>query len=76
MQIPTAQKNNPAQKGALASAKVAFGPAKRYALGAVHTRGDAVQWFVWDAETDDRGMPAVIRQEDTAQAAIAGLVEA
>lgn len=66
--------NNPAQKGQRASRKVLFGDCSRYAIAALHTRFDAVTYFVWDAETDDgTGRPEVIRQEDTAEAALAAL---
>ena len=67
--------NNPDLKGSPAAKKVLFGDCSRYAVAPVHTRFDAVQWFVWDAETyDPAGIPAVIRQEDTLEAAIAGLM--
>lgn len=77
LKFPAAQKNDPAQKGCLASRKMLFGSHKRYALAAVHTRFDAVQWFVWDAETEDEVMsgPAIIRQEDTPAQAVVGLLE-
>jgi len=39
------------------------------------TLRDDIQWFVWDAETDDKGLPAVIRQADTLDAAIRGLID-
>ena len=66
--------NNPNLKGSLATRKETFGPFGRFAVAAVHTRFDAVEWFVWDAETaDDLGFAAVIRQEATREAAVAGL---
>lgn len=69
--------NDPTRKGERASRKVIFGEFKRYAVAALHTRFDAVTFFVWDAHTDDgTGRPEVIRQEDTLEAALAGLVTA
>jgi len=72
--------NNPARAGQDASKRRYFGECSRYAVFAVHTRFDAVQWFVTDAQgvTDEqvrRGeLPPVIRQEPTYEAAIASLV--
>ena len=74
--IPAAKPNNKWAPGTLASTKVMFGPHGRYALAAVNTRFEAVTWMVWDAEQDDHGTPAIIRQESTAEAAISGLEEA
>jgi hypothetical protein len=74
MKFPTADKNNPAFAGRLASDKVLFGECSRYALFAVHTRGDSVQWFVADAESaDDMGLPRIVRQAATPEQAVAGL---
>lgn len=41
----------------------------------VHTRFDAVEWFVWDANVyaDASGTPAVIRQASTEAEAVEGL---
>ncbi len=69
-----AEPNMPARKGELAGRGVRFGEFGRYAVAPVHTRFETVQWFVWDAEKDDRGSPAVIRQDATLEATIAGLV--
>jgi hypothetical protein len=67
--------NDPARKGELAARKQLFGGNSRYAVAPVHTRFDAVQWFVWDAETlDDTGLPAVIRQADSLDEALTGLI--
>lgn len=67
--------NNPNVKGSLATPKERFGDHGRFAVAAVHTRFDAVEWFVWDAEeTDDLGLATVIRQAATREAAVAGLV--
>lgn len=76
LQIPTASVNNPARKGELASSKVLFGDYKRYALFAMHTRFDVVAWIVQDAHITDpvTGGPETIRQEDTPEAAIGGLL--
>ena len=67
--------NDPRQAGALATRKSPFGPWSRYAVAAVHTRFDAVSWFVWDAEQADpiTGEQLVIRQEPTREAAVSGL---
>lgn len=68
--------NNPALAGKLVSTKALFGADSRYAVGAVHTRFDAVEWFVWDAETPDTitGHAGVIRQAATKEEALAGLL--
>lgn len=66
--------NNPAKKGQLASRKLIFGDCSRYAVAAIHTRFEAVEWFVWDAEQlDAHGFPEVIRQEPTLDEALKGL---
>ena len=69
----TSTANEPARKGQLASRKVTFGEHRRYAVAAIHTRFDAVEWFVWDAEVMDGDVPAVIRQEPTLAEALRGL---
>lgn len=69
------QKNDPARKGELAGRKMLFN-GSRYAVAPVHTRFDAVQWFVWDAEAieiPDGAKTIVIRQEETYEAAVSGL---
>ncbi len=70
--------NDPTRKGELAARKQMFGDCSRYAVAPVHTRFDAVQWFVWDAETNcpDTGRPEVIRIEPTLAQALHGLIEA
>jgi hypothetical protein len=70
--------NDPTRKGQLAARKQMFGDCSRYAVAPVHTRFDAVQWFVWDAETNcpDTGRPEVIRIEPTLAQALHGLIEA
>lgn len=79
----TADANDPARKGQQASKRVTFGQFARYCIYAVHTRFDAVQWFVQDAHGVDEithGVdeithgPAIIRQEDSKEAALRGLV--
>ena len=64
--------NDPSRSGSLASRKVLFGESSRYALYAIHTRFDAVEWFVADAGAVDAYAvtPAIIRQEATAASAI------
>jgi len=75
MKFPTHDKNNPDLAGKLASDKLIFGEFSRYALYAVHTRGPSVQWFVADAESaDESGLPRIIRQAESPEDAIAGLV--
>ena len=66
--------NLPAQAGSLAGRKT-FLRGHRYAVAPVHTRFDAVQWFVWDAEVIDpvTGFAAVIRQAETQEEAVRGL---
>lgn len=68
-------RNDPARKGQLAAPKRLFGDNSRYAVAPVHTRFDAVWWFVWDAETLDPvdGGPEVIRIEPTETQAVQGL---
>ncbi len=61
--------NDPTRAGQLAGRKLLFGLYRRYALYPVHTRFDRVCWMVADADIDDHGMPGIIRQEDTPEAA-------
>lgn len=71
--MPNIITNDPARAGALAARKQFF-CGNRYAVAPIHTRFDAVAWFVWDAlKLDDDGYPSIIRQEKTLEAAIAGL---
>ena len=68
--------NKPNLKGQLAARKVLFGDCSRYAVAPVHTRFDAVEWFVWDAEHPRRngdGRAHVIRQAATLEEALYGL---
>ena len=67
--------NDPSRKGQLAARKQLFGDCSRYAVAPVHTRFDAVQWFVWDAEIicPDTGLPEVIRQAETLTEALQGI---
>ena len=75
IKFPSSIKNNPELRGKYAKPKQTFGEHSRYAVWPCHTRFDAVQWFVADAyNTDDRGLPAIIRQTDTLESAIAGLI--
>ena len=68
-------KNNPALRGSLAAPKQRFGDSGRYAVAPVHTRFDAVEWFVWDAEhpLSDLRHAEVIRQATTLDEALRGL---
>jgi hypothetical protein len=78
-QTPTSEakmafSNDPTRKGQLAAPKRLFGDYRRYAVAPIHTRFDAVEWFVWDAHTDDgSGRPAVIRQASSEEEAVKGL---
>lgn len=67
--------NNPALRGSLAAKKQRFGEGGRYAVAPVHTRFDAVEWFVWDAEhpLSSLNHAEVIRQADTLEEALRGL---
>ena len=64
--------NNPAKAGQLASEKEFFAGA-RFAVYAVHTRFEAVAWFVADAEKPDEatGLPGIVAQEESREAALA-----
>lgn len=63
------------QPGTLAAKKELFGENKRYAIAPVHTRFDTIVWFVWDAAIiDELGFATVIRQCDTKEEALKGLV--
>lgn len=78
MNFPTAVPNDVTLAGRDASAPMLFGDHGRYCLFAVHTRFGAVQWFVADAERLDpvTKAPEVIRQEESPEAAVAGLLGA
>ena len=66
--------NEPSRKGQLAARKQLFGDYSRYAIAPVHTRFDAVSWFVWDAYGDPmNNASSIIRQEATLAEAIKGL---
>lgn len=64
--------NDPAKRGALAGRKIT-GEGSRFAVAPVHTRFDAVQWFVWDADVDEGDGPVVVRQAATYTEAVRGL---
>jgi hypothetical protein len=68
--------NIPSLAGQQAGTKQFFGEYRRYAVYPVHTRFDAVSWFVADAMNLDEvtGFASIIRQADTKEAAIAGLL--
>jgi len=69
--------NDPRKAGQMATRKELFGEFNRYAVFAVHTRGEQVCWFVTNAERIDdvTGGPAVIRQAETREMAMAGLAD-
>ena len=68
-------RNDPSKDGKLAARKRSFGEYHRYAVFPVHTRWDAVTWFVEDADITDpiTGKPDIIRQAPTEQEAVEGL---
>lgn len=67
-------RNDPARAGQLAHCGELFGEFSRYRVAPVHTRFDALQWWVWDVLTpDEDGRPSVIRQAATLAGAAAGL---
>jgi hypothetical protein len=71
--------NDPRKAGQLAARKRLLGATgeagSRYAVAPVHTRFDAVEWFVWAADVTDpvTGLAEVIRQAASEAEAIAGL---
>lgn len=73
--FPSVPANNPSLKGSLAARKQFFGDNSRYAVAPIHTRFDAVEWFVWDAEhpLSSLSRAEVIRQADTLEEALRGL---
>jgi hypothetical protein len=74
--FPTKIANDPSKKGQLAARKQFFGEYRRYAVAPIHTRFDAVEWFVWDAaQAADGELAPVIRQEATLAEAVAGLLD-
>jgi len=69
--------NDHSKKGQLACRKELFGGNSRYAVFAVHTRFDAVEWVVADAETIDPltgKYCAWIRQGATKAEVLEGLI--
>ena len=73
LSFPAVQ-NNASLKGSIAARKQFFGDNRRYAIAPVHTRFDAVEWFVWDAEhpLSDMSHAEVIRQAETMEEALHG----
>lgn len=71
----TALRNNPLRAGQLAGKREFFGGWSRYAIAPIHTRFDAVEWFVWDADKidPDTQRSTVIRQAATKEAAMSNL---
>ena len=71
----SAAANDTSKAGQLAGERQFFGEFSRYCVFPVHTRFDRVSWFVKDAERPaPDGRAEVIRQEDTLEAAVAGLI--
>ena len=75
VRFPKVEKNNPLRKGQPAAAKILFGERGRYAVWPSHTRFDAVEWFVADAEHSNSTMQQaeVIRQAASLEKALEGL---
>ncbi len=73
--FPATVANKPSAHGQLAAKRQFLGDDFRYAVAPVHTRFDAVEWFVWDAEhpLSDLHHAEVIRQAATLEEAIKGL---
>ena len=69
-------KNNTKLAGQRANKKELFGPFFRYAVYAIHTRFDYVEWIITDAEKIDEltSLPAIIRQAKTKEEAMRGLL--
>jgi hypothetical protein len=68
-----AEPNDANKRGELASKKVRFGESGRFAVYAIHTRFDAVEWFVADAEAlDENELPSIVRQASTKDDALMG----
>lgn len=67
--------NDPAKAGKLASMLQHVGPEGRYAVFAIHTRFDAVEFMVEDNEVlcPETELPAIIRQAPTYEEAVRGL---
>lgn len=70
----SAVSNNAMLRGSLAAPKQFFGDHGRYAVAPIHTRFDAVEWFVWDAlhPLSTMNRAEVIRQEPTLDEALRG----
>lgn len=67
----TAEANNPGLRGHRASRILRFGPGGRFQVYAIHTRFDAVEWWVADTNiTYGDGRPWIIRQEPSFDEAI------
>jgi hypothetical protein len=75
MNKPKHAANNPNLRGQHASNSLLFGEHDRYAVYAIHTRFDSVQWFVADAMVNDNGLPEIIRQDNDFDNAVNGLEE-
>lgn len=73
--FPSVPANNPSLKGSPAAKKQFFGENSRFAVWPVHTRFDAIEWFVADAAhpASDMTRAEVIRQSATLEEALRGL---
>ncbi len=72
--FPLLPANDPALRGQLAAEMQYFGEANRYAVAPLHTRFDAITWFVWDSQhrLSTQDWHEVIRQADTLDEALRG----
>jgi len=69
------ENNNPLKAGCRAGNRLFFGDFSQYAVFPVHTRFESVCWLVVNVETmDELGLPTVIRQASSFEAAIKDLV--
>ena len=66
--------NNPMLRGSLAAPKQRFGKCGRYAIAPIHTRFNAIEWVIWDADIIDEatGLAVIIRQACTMDEALRG----
>lgn len=59
-------KNDPNKAGRRASQLATFGDFGRFAVYAIHTRGDRVQWVLQDADLpNEEGRATIIRRADS-----------
>lgn len=73
-EVENLEANKPNLAGRKASNKTFFGQCARYALFAVHTRFESVEYVVTDADVLDEvtGAPAIIRQGNSVESVMFG----